>query len=201
MEEALEETGWERLEARRDNTNTNNKTNVHDKREREDIGSNKRDGKTERTRKLRKMVEGRTRGGKKYTRKVRANSTDFQRGMDKHEKGMERMGNIESRNDKIEEMRELSQPKKEEVIASIQQEEDINILTRWVPKINSGGEKKPVTRLKKGEHTRYLGAWLADGIDDKEQIKRLDKVIKEVVHRINITRASYAVCRYVAQAN
>ena len=56
-------------------------------------------------------------------------------------------------------------------------------------------------RLKKGEHTRYLGAWLADGIDDKEQIKRLDKVIKEVVHRINITRASYAVCRYVAQAN
>ena len=28
----------------------------------------------------------------------------------------------------------------------------------------------------------------------------MDKIIKEVVHRINITRASYAVCRYVAQA-
>ena len=85
---------------------------------------------------------------------------------------------IENRNNETEEMKELSQPKSEEVIASIQEEEDINILTRWVPKINSEGEKKPVTRLKKGEHTRYLGAWLAEGIDDKEQIKRLDRIIK-----------------------
>ena len=58
-------------------------------------------------------------------------------------------------------------------------------------------QPKPVTRLKKGEHTGYLGAWLAEGIDDREQIKRLEKIIKEVVHRINITRAPYAVCRYM----
>jgi len=176
-----------------------NETNIHDEREREDRGNNKRNGKTERTRRLRKMVKGRTRGGEKYTRKARANSTDFQCRIDKHKKGW-RGWRIENRNDKIEEMKELSQPKSEEVIASIQQEEDINILTRWVPKINSEGKKKPVTRLKKGEHTRYLGAWLANGIDDKEQIRRLDRIIKEVVHRINITRSSYAVCRYVAQA-
>ena len=42
------------------------------------------------------------------------------------------------------------------------------------PKNKKRGKKKPVTRLKKGEHTRYLGAWLAEGIDDKEQIKRLE---------------------------
>ena len=57
-----------------------------------------------------------------------------------------------------------------------------------------------MTRLRKEEHTRYLGAWLAEEIDDKEQIKRLDKVIKEVVRRINITRGSYAVCKCVVQA-
>ena len=57
---------------------------------------------------------------------------------------------IESRNDE-KEIKELRQPKSEEIIASVQQEDNIDILTRWVPKINSEGKRKPVTRLKKGE--------------------------------------------------
>ena len=84
------------------------------------------------------------------------------------------MGN-RKQNDKIEEMKELSQPKNEEVIASIQQEENINILTRWVPKINSEGKKKPVTRLKKGEHTRYLRSMASRG----NRRQRTDKKVRQ----------------------
>ena len=51
-----------------------------------------------------------------------------------------------------------------------------------------------------GEYTRYLGAWLTNRTSDENQIERLDKIIKNVVQHINKTRASYAVCRYVAQA-
>ena len=59
-------------------------------------------------------------------------------------KGWEGWG-IESRLDKTEELKELSQPKSEEVIASIQQDEEIRILTRWVPKTNSEGRRKPAS--------------------------------------------------------
>ena len=47
-----------------------------------------------------------------------------------------------NKQNKTEELRELSQPESEEVIASIQTEEGVKILKRWVPKINSMGERK-----------------------------------------------------------
>ena len=69
-----------------------------------------------------------------------------------------------------------------------------------MPKVGPRGNKQEVTRLKNGDHTGYLDAWLKGRIGDENQIKRSDKTIKNVVKHIKNTRASYAVCRYVAKA-
>ena len=91
-EEALEETGWEKLEEGTTRTQIINQIYMMKGKEKTE-GNNKRNRKTERTRRLHKMVERRTRRGEEYTRKARTNSTDFQRRMDKHKKRMERVGN------------------------------------------------------------------------------------------------------------
>jgi hypothetical protein len=97
---------------------------------------------------------------------------------------------------------EVTSPEKtmsEDTIFTTSVDGKILITERWVPKVGPWGGKQKVTRLKQGEHTRYLGAWLTDKVSDGNQVQRLDKLIKNVVKHINNASASYAVCKYIVQ--
>ena len=138
-EEALEETGWEKLEEGTTRTQIINQIYMMKGKEKTEEIIREPENQKEHEDYM-KWWKGEQEDKKNIREKLEQTAQIFNVEWINIKKGWRGWG-IESRNDKIEEIRELGQPKNEEVIASIQQEEDINILTRWVPKIKSEGRK------------------------------------------------------------
>ena len=80
-----------------------------------------------------------------------------------------------------EEVKNPERTMKENTVFTTEVDGKILVTERWVPKVGPRGNKQEVTRLKNGNHTRYLGVWLTNRLGDENQIKRLDKIIKNVV--------------------